>query len=322
MTATNQSLFVKDLPNKKITVTRTFNASVGLVWKAWTEKESLDEWWAPRPWKAKTKEMSFVKGGHWLYAMRGPNNECHWSKAEYIGIEPQKRFHGKDFFCDEEGKPIAGMPVTEWKVSFIEQGDQTTVMAELLFESIEQLQELVKMGFEQGFTMAHENLDQYLEIQFKLRQQLKTNNMARVTTYLNFPGNTEEAMNFYRSVFKTEFNGNGIQRFGDIPPQPGYPPIAENVKKMVLHVELPIKGDHLIMATDAPKEMGMTVSYGNNMHICIDTESRAETKRLFDELSKEGKVTMPLADMFWGAYFASFTDKFGINWMLNCQTKE
>jgi PhnB protein len=317
MTATNQSLFVKDLPNKKITVTRTFNASVGLVCKAWTEKESLDEWWAPRPWKTKTKEMSFVKGGHWLYAMTGPNNECHWSKAEYIGIG-QEAFHGKDFVMKESPSLAA---VTEWKYLLLNR-EINAVMAELLFESIEQMQELVKMGFEQGFTMAHENLDQYLEMQFKLRQQLKTNNMARVTTYLNFPGNTEEAMNFYRSVFRTEFNGNGIQRFGDIPPQDGYPPIAENVKKMVLHVELPIKGDHLIMATDAPKEMGMTVSYGNNMHICIDTESRAETKRLFDELSNEGKVTMPLADMFWGAYFASFTDKFGINWMLNCQTRE
>lgn len=146
--------------------------------------------------------------------------------------------------------------------------------------------------------------------------------MPRVTTYLNFPGTTEEAFTFYRSVFGTEFGGKGIQRFGDIPSDAGHPPVAESVKKMVLHVELPILGEHVLMATDAPEEMGFVLSQGNNMHICLEPATRAETERLFEALSAKGKVTMPLQDMFFGAYYGSCTDQFGINWMLNCIKKD
>ena len=145
--------------------------------------------------------------------------------------------------------------------------------------------------------------------------------MALINIYLNFPGNTEEAFNFYKSVFRSEFSGKGIQRFGDIPDEPGNPPVMDSVKKMVLHVELPILGGHVLMATDAPKEMGFTLSPGNTMHICLEPETRKETKRLFDALSGGGNITMPLEDMFFGAYFGSCTDKFGINWMFNCFEK-
>ena len=151
---------------------------------------------------------------------------------------------------------------------------------------------------------------------------MKTSNKARVCTYLNFPGNTEEAFLFYRSVFKTEFSGKGLQRFGDIPADAGHPPVAEAIKKMILHVELPILGGHILMATDAPKEMGMTLTQGNNMHICLEPETKAETKKLFDALSEGGNIVMPLADMFFGAYFGECTDRFGINWMFNCTEKK
>ena len=83
-------------------------------------------------------------------------------------------------------------------------------------------------------------------------------------------------------------------------------------------MELPILGGHVLMATDAPASMGFTVEKGNNMHINLEPDTKAETKRLFDALSKDGKVTMELADMFWGAYYGSCTDKYGINWMFNC----
>lgn len=150
---------------------------------------------------------------------------------------------------------------------------------------------------------------------------MKTSNKARVTTYLNFPGNTEEAFLFYKKTFKSEFSGKGLQRFSDIPADPGHPSVPEAVKKMVLHVELPILGGHILMATDAPKEMGFTLNTGNNMHICLEPETRKETERLFNALSEGGKVTMPLADMFFGAYFGECTDKYGINWMFNCTEK-
>ncbi len=90
------------------------------------------------------------------------------------------------------------------------------------------------------------------------------------------------------------------------------------IKKMILHVELPILGGHILMATDAPKEMGMTLTQGNNMHICLEPSTKKEIKKLFDALSEGENITMPLEDMFFGAYFGEFTDKFGINWMFNC----
>jgi PhnB protein len=144
--------------------------------------------------------------------------------------------------------------------------------------------------------------------------------MAKVSTYLNFPRNTEEAFNFYRSVFKTELSGP-ISRFGDIPPQDGMPPLADSDKNLVMHISLPILGGHHLMGTDAPESMGMKVNPGNNVHINLEPDTRQETKRLFDALSAGGTVTMPLQDMFWGDYFGSCTDKYGVQWMFNCQEK-
>ena len=144
--------------------------------------------------------------------------------------------------------------------------------------------------------------------------------MARVSTYLNFPRNTEEVFHFYQSVFGGEFNG-GIARFGDIPPQDGMPPLAEEDKNLVMHIELPITGGHILMGTDAPESMGFNVTFGNNININLEPDTKAETKRLFDALSAGGKITMALADMFWGAYFGSCVDKFGVLWTFNCEGK-
>jgi PhnB protein len=145
--------------------------------------------------------------------------------------------------------------------------------------------------------------------------------MARVSTYLNFPRNTEEAFNFYKTVFGGEFGGNGITRFGDIPAMEGMPPMAEADKNLVMHIELNITGGYVLMATDAPETMGFTVNFGNNVHINLEQDTRGETKKLFDVLSAGGKITMELQDMFWGAYFGSCTDKFGVQWMFNCTEK-
>jgi uncharacterized glyoxalase superfamily protein PhnB/uncharacterized protein YndB with AHSA1/START domain len=312
-----KTIFSKDTANKKMIVKREFSAPLEQVWKAWTDSEILDQWWAPKPWKAETKKMDFREGGSWLYCMVGPAGERHWSIAEYKKVVRLKSFIGRDSFCDENGNIMPEPPGMNWNVEFSKSEAGTKVEVEITFASEKDLKTIVEMGFEQGFTMAHENLDQYLKSQFKLRNELSTGK-ARVNTYLNFPGNTEEAFNFYKSVFGTEFTGRGIQRFGDIPAEAGHPPIADNVKKMILHIELPILGGHVLMGTDAPKEMGFTLTLGNNIHISLDLETRAETEKLFGALSKDGKVSMPLADMFWGAYFGSFTDKYGINWMFNC----
>jgi len=88
-----------------------------------------------------------------------------------------------------------------------------------------------------------------------------------------------------------------------------------------MHIELPILGGHILMGTDAPESMGFTVNFGNNVYINLEPDTRNETKKLFDGLSAGGKVTMQLQEMFWGAYYGSCTDKFGVQWMFNCVEK-
>ena len=144
--------------------------------------------------------------------------------------------------------------------------------------------------------------------------------MARTSTYLNFPRQTEEVFNFYKSIFGGDFVG-GISRFSDIPPEEGAPSIAEENKNLVMHVELPITGGHHLMGTDAPESMGFKVAFGNNIYINLEPDTREETKRLFDALLTGGTLTMELQDMFWGAYFGSCTDKYGVQWMFNCVAK-
>lgn len=145
--------------------------------------------------------------------------------------------------------------------------------------------------------------------------------MARVSTYLNFSNYTEEAFKFYKSVFGGEFTAPGIRRLGDGPPQEGMPPMTEDLKNLVMHVELPITGGHILMGTDAPGQMGFKVNFGNNIYINLEPDTREETKRLFNALAAGGKVEMELQDMFWGAYFGSCTDKYGVQWMFNCSLK-
>jgi PhnB protein len=100
------------------------------------------------------------------------------------------------------------------------------------------------------------------------------------------------------------------------------PKIADEDKNLVMHIELPILGGHILMGTDAPESMGFKLVIGNNVHISLQPDTRAETKRLFDSLSKGGKVTMELKDMFWGDYYGSCIDKYGVQWMFNCSEKK
>lgn len=305
--------------NNTVNVKREFDATLDLVWAAWTTAELLDLWWAPKPYYVKTKSLDFKEGGRWFYGMVGPDNNTHWCIADYKKIDPLKSYTALDAFCDEQQNITQDFPRSLWTNVFTSKNGTTTVNITIKYDKLTDLEKIIELGFKEGFTMAMGNLDQYLAAQGKLRNRLRTTNEPRVCTYVNFPGNTEEAFTFYKSVFKTNFSG-GIQRFGDLPADPNQPPIADNVKKMVLHIELPITGNHILMGTDAPKEMGFTVTVGNNMHISLEPESKTEAKRIFDELSTDGNISMPIQDMFWGAYFGSFTDKYGINWMVNFRT--
>jgi len=144
--------------------------------------------------------------------------------------------------------------------------------------------------------------------------------MARVTTYLNFPGTAEEAFKFYRTVFGGEFGGE-IHRFGDIPPSPDQPPLPEADKNKVMHIELSILGGHILMGSDSLESMGYKLVQGNNVNLNLEPDTRADTDRLFKALSDGANVETPLQDMFWGGYFGTLTDKFGIHWMVNCTSK-
>jgi PhnB protein len=137
--------------------------------------------------------------------------------------------------------------------------------------------------------------------------------MARTSTYLNFPGTTEEAFNFYRGVFGTEFPGP-IVRMREVPC--GGAPLSASEADNVM---LPILGGHVLMGTDAPESMPGRLVFGTNVSINLEPDSREETERLFAALAAGGKVEMALQAMFWGGTFGSLTDRFGVQWMFNFQ---
>lgn len=136
--------------------------------------------------------------------------------------------------------------------------------------------------------------------------------MATINPYLNFAGNTEEAFNFYKSVFGTEFMM--LQRYKDIPD--GDKMSVEDQEK-IMHIALPIGASNVLMATDFVESMGHKLEAGNNYSLSIGADSKEEAERIFNGLSAGGTITMPLEDTFWGAYFGMFSDKFGIQWMVN-----
>lgn len=140
--------------------------------------------------------------------------------------------------------------------------------------------------------------------------------MATVNIYLTFNGNCEEAFLFYQSVFGGEFPYIG--RFKDMPQgDENQPAMSEEDGNKIMHVTLPISQETCLMGSDTGGEWAAHYQAGNNFSISINTSSRNEADHLFASLSAGGQVTMPMSDTFWGAYFGSFADKFGINWMVN-----
>lgn len=155
--------FSVDKENNRVNVEREFAAPVGKVWAAWTQSELLDQWWAPRPWKARTKSMDFREGGSWLYAMVGPEGEEHWAKVEYKTITPQQSFSANDAFCDEHGTINTEFAQAIWTNTFTEADGTTTVSVAIQYDKYEDIEQMIQMGFKEGFTMALGNLDELLE---------------------------------------------------------------------------------------------------------------------------------------------------------------
>jgi uncharacterized protein YndB with AHSA1/START domain len=170
MESKTQTQILKDLKNRKIRINREFDAPVELVWKAWTQSELLDQWWAPRPFAAKTKSMQFKEGGSWLYTMigpdgkgiTGPDGKSIWSLVEFTEINRLKSFQATHSFSDENGTKNPEFHDSHWKNVFHDMGPETLVEVEISFDREADMEKLIAMGFEAGFTAALGNLDELL----------------------------------------------------------------------------------------------------------------------------------------------------------------
>lgn len=163
MKKSNSSLlFNVDKEKYIIRVKKIFSSNVKSVWDAFTKQEILDQWWAPKPWKAVTKKWDFTIGGVWLYAMEGPAGEKEWAMAEYKAITPYKYIKLIDAFCDAEGNLNPNFPRYNWEIIFTTKGMNTEVDVLIHQKRVEDLEKILEMGFKEGFTLALEGLDELL----------------------------------------------------------------------------------------------------------------------------------------------------------------
>ncbi len=139
--------------------------------------------------------------------------------------------------------------------------------------------------------------------------------MAQINPYLNFPGNAEEAFNFYKSIFGGEFPM--VMRFGDTPEAGN---VTEEDKSKLMHIALPI-GGNVLMASDAVGDMCTALNPGNTISLSVSADSKDDADRIFNGLAAGGTVKMPMDNTFWGAYFGMVDDKFGIQWMVSYDEK-
>ncbi|MCZ4244098.1 SRPBCC family protein [Pedobacter punctiformis] len=152
--------FTVDKATKTVLVTREFAADLSLVWDAFTKKEILDQWWAPKPWASKTKFMNFEVGGKRFYAMVSPEGQEHWSLQQFTSITPKTNFKYLNAFADAAENPE--LPASEWNLSFSEENGNTKVSIKIYNESLARMEKMIEMGFEGGFTMTLNYLDELL----------------------------------------------------------------------------------------------------------------------------------------------------------------
>ncbi|MBR8536184.1 VOC family protein [Carboxylicivirga sediminis] len=136
--------------------------------------------------------------------------------------------------------------------------------------------------------------------------------MATINPYINFNGSCEDAFNFYRNVFGGDFEYVG--RYKDMPSEE---PISEADANKIMHISLRISNETVLMGSDTHEAFGPPCVAGTNISISVNTDSEKEAENIFNGLSTDGQIIMPLGKTFWGSYFGMFTDKFGINWMVS-----
>lgn len=152
--------FIVDKATKTVFVNKQFDAGLDLVWDAFTKKEILDQWWAPKPFASETKVMDFKVGGHRFYAMVSPEGQKHWAIQQYTAIHPKTNFKYLNAFADENANP--NLPGSDWDLNFSEENGMTTVNISIYNESLERMEQMIEMGFEGGFTMTLNELDNLL----------------------------------------------------------------------------------------------------------------------------------------------------------------
>lgn len=298
--------------DREIIISRVLNAPRELVWEAWTNPQHLVNWFGPKGFTNTFYEADIRTGGKWRFMMHGPDGRNYPNVVLFSEVLKPKRLV---YF---QGSDEDNFPNFKATVIFEELEGKTKLTMLSVFPTTDEKEFAVReICAVEGGNETLDKLELYIKSRMELRKEAKTSKSARVSTYLNFRNETEQAFLFYRSVFGTEFSGRGVHRFGDVAPPEGMPPLSEQDKKLILHIELPILGGHVLMGTDAPESFGFQLTGGNRFHINLEPESREETKRLFDALAEGGQITMPLQDMFWGAYYGSCTDRFGVNWMVN-----
>jgi PhnB protein len=154
--------FVVDKENLSVKVERSFDAPLDLVWAAWTEGPLLAQWWAPKPYKAETKDMDFREGGRWLYAMTSPEGQKMWDLKTFLKIDPKKSFSYRSTFSDENGNVAPTTTGSIWTNSFVESDGVTVVTNDIKVPSLEHLEAQIKMGFKEGYTMGLDQLEELL----------------------------------------------------------------------------------------------------------------------------------------------------------------
>ena len=154
--------FTVDKSTSTVFVKREFGAGQSSVWDAFTKQEILDQWWAPKPWTSKTRYMNFETGGRRVYAMCGPAGEEFWSVQEFTAISPIENFKQISLFADKDENINNDMPASEWNLDFSEEDGVTTVSISIKHETSTSLEQALKMGFKEGFTMTLNYLDQLL----------------------------------------------------------------------------------------------------------------------------------------------------------------
>lgn len=160
----NQAIFNFNVKKEEraITVERSYNAPLANVWSAWTDAAILCKWWAPKPYACVITGLDFRKGGRWSYYMQGPTGDRHYCYFDYDNVRPKTTFSGNEGFCDEQGTINTAMPRMNWTCDFDQSDNSTVVRITIRFDSPEDLEKIIQMGFKEGFTMGLDQLEELL----------------------------------------------------------------------------------------------------------------------------------------------------------------